>query len=74
MKEKKNNNLIKVEIDNQTFYYTSLNRAAYKLGIQSNSINWAIVRGINPKLPDGTYRAKVSIVDGSEISYKYINN
>lgn len=74
MRKKENNNLICVEVNNEKFYYTSMNRAAKKLSIQEASVRWAVMTNKNPLLPDGTRIAKVTLIDGSEIPYKYINN
>ena len=70
MKRKENNNLIKVIQPNNIGYFTSLNRVAKFLDVQVLTITWAITHGNTIKKCD----AKVEIVDGSEIPYKYINN
>lgn len=70
MKTKENNNLIKVTTKDGSFYFTSLNRTAKFLDVQILTITWAITHGNTIKKCD----AKVEIVDGSEIPYKYINN
>lgn len=74
MRRKENNNLVSINYSNGTvFYYTSMNRAACKLGVATASVKWAVEHG--NVLTD--YEGKVftiGIVDGSEIPYKLINN
>ena len=70
MRTKENNNLIKVTTKDGSFYFTSLNRTAKFLHVQILTINWALFHEGLIKKRD----AKVEIVDGSEIPYKYINN
>ena len=74
MRKKENNNLICVEVNNEKFYYTSMTRAANKLNVACGQVQWALLKGVNPTLPDGTRTAKVTLVDGSDIPYKLINN
>lgn len=74
MKRKKNNNLILVNVgENEKHYFTSTNRAGYFLGLQSNSVNWAIIHQ-NELVNSKNEIITVELVDGSEIPYKYINN
>lgn len=73
MKHKKNNNLILVKSGNETHYFTTTNRAGKYLGLQANSINWAIVHG-NILFNNKNEEVTISLIDGSEIPYKYINN
>lgn len=70
--KKQNNNLICVKIGEHKYYYTSANRAGVKLGLQQNSVNWAINHK-NKMITENDEIATVEIVDGSEIPYKYIN-
>lgn len=74
MRRKQNNNLVSINYSTgNVFYYTSMNRAALKLGIATASVKWAVEHG--NALTD--YEGKVftiGIVDGSEVPYKYINN
>lgn len=74
MRRKQNNNLVSINYGNgNAIYYTSMNRAACRLGIAPASVKWAVEHG--NVLTD--YEGKVftiGIVDGSEIPYKYINN
>ena len=74
MRRKMNNNLVSINYSNgNAIYYTSMNRAACRLGINPASVKWAVEHG--NVLTD--YEGKVftiGIVDGSEVPYKYINN
>ena len=71
-KKKENNNLVLVNVGKKKYYFTSSNRAAIFLGIQSNTVNCAILKN---KVLTNTKDEKVTIeiCDGSEIPYKYIN-
>lgn len=74
MKRKKNNNLILVNVGtDEKHYFTSANRAGQFLGIQPNSVNWAIVHG-NTLINNNDKKVTIELIDGSEIPYKYINN
>lgn len=74
MRRKENNNLVSINYSNgNAIYYTSMNRAALKLGIATASVKWAVEHG--NVLTD--YEGKVftiGIVDGSDVPYKLINN
>lgn len=73
MKTKENNNLILITENNKKIYFTSSHRAGNYLGVQGNSVNWAIVH--NNKLKNkNNEEVKIELVDGSEIPYKLINN
>ncbi len=72
MKQKKNNNLILVNIGSEKHYFTSANRAGNLLGIQPNSVNWAIVHK-NKLISNDDRIVTIELIDGSEIPYKYIN-
>jgi len=67
------NNLIMVKSEKSSKYFTNLNRAAKFVGIQPNSVSWAILNGNVIKDKEGN-DITLSMVDGSEIPYKYINN
>ena len=71
--KKKDNNLILMNIGDKKYYYTSMNRAGAKIGLQAASILWAIHHG-NELMDDDGNKITVEIVDGSEIPYKLINN
>lgn len=73
MKQKKNNNLILVNIGDEKHYFTSANRAGNLLGIQPNSVNWAI-KHKNKLISDDDRIVTIELVNGSEIPYKMINN
>ena len=68
----KNNNLILVNIGSKKYYYTSANKAGKLLGIQPNSINWAIIH--KNELLYRNNKVIIELIDGSDIPYKYINN
>ena len=74
MKRKQNNNLVMIDYGKgNRIYYTSMNRAACKLGIASASVKWAVEH--NNVLADYEGRSfSIGIVDGSEVPYKLINN
>ena len=74
MKRKQNNNLILItNKDNEKLYYSSYNRAAMSLGLQANSVKWAVNH--SKKITDfNGNEVKIELVDGSEIPYKLINN
>lgn len=73
MKRKKNNNLICLNIGKRKLYYTSSNRAGQYLGLKGASISWAITHCNILKTNEGE-DVTITIVDGSDIPYKYINN
>ena len=74
MKRKQNNNLVLItNKENEKLYYSSYNRAAMSLGVQANSIKWAVNH--SKKINDfNGNEVDVELVDGSEIPYKMINN
>lgn len=74
MKKKENNNLVLISYNNgDKYYYTSMNRAAMKLSIATQSVKWAIIH--NKILTDCEGKVfSIGIIDGSEIPYKLINN
>lgn len=73
MKRKKNNNLILVNVGaDEKHYFTSANRAGNLLGIQPNSVNWAINHK-NKLISNDDRIVTIELIDGSEIPYKYIN-
>ena len=71
--EKRDNNLVLIKSKNRSNYYTSISKAAKYLGVQANSVNWAITRRniLKDKYGDDV---TVEITDGSEVKYKQINN
>lgn len=73
MKNKKDNNLILVNVGDKKYYFTSSNRAGKMLGMQNNSINWAIIHK-NVLTNNAGEKVTIELVDGSDIPYKYINN
>jgi len=73
MKRKKNNNLILVNVGEEKHYFTSANRVGKFLGIQANSVSWAVMHQ-NVLVNNRGDNVTVQIVDGSEIPYKLINN
>lgn len=73
MKRKTSNNLILVNIGEDKYYFTSANRAGNLLGIQPNSVNWAI-KHHNKLISNDDRIVTIELIDGSEIPYKYINN
>lgn len=74
MRKKENNNLISVNYnDGGVFYYTSMNRAAMKLGVAAASVKWAIIHSNILTDVEGKVFT-IGIVDGSEVPYKLINN
>ena len=74
MKQRKNNDLIKLTLNGELVgYYSSTNRAAMKSGKAQASILWHLAHTGNwKKIDDEVWT--VEVVDGSEIAYKYINN
>lgn len=73
MKRKKNNNLILVNVGKTKHYFTSATRAGDYLGIQGNSVNWAILHN-NVLKNNNNEDVTIELVDGSDVPYKYINN
>jgi hypothetical protein len=73
MKTKKDNNLVLVNVGNKKYYFTSLTRAGRFLGLQSSSISWAIAHR-NELTNNAGEKVTITLVDGSDIQYKYINN
>lgn len=73
MKQKKNNNLIKLTLNGELLgYYSSPNRVAMKSGKAQASILWHLAHtGTWTDFDDEVWT--VEVVDGSEIAYKYIN-
>lgn len=73
MKRKKSNKLILVNVADRKYYFTSANRAGIFLGLQANSVTWAIAHeSVLTNNRDET--VTIEMVDGSDIPYKYINN
>lgn len=74
MRKKRDNNLVVLNYDDgEKKYYTSLTRAGLVVGLSSASVIWALNH--NNTIEDLSGRKLTfSIVDGSEIQYKYINN
>ena len=74
MSKKKDNNLVVLNFsDGRKLYFTSMNKAALHLGLNIGSINWAIMRHTK-MVTNGDIEVTVTIEDGSDIPYKYINN
>lgn len=72
-KKKKDNNLVCVLIGNTPHYFTSATRAGKYVGLASCSVVWAMTHN-NDLTTEKGESIKFSIVDGSDIPYKYINN
>lgn len=72
MEQEKNNNLIRVTIGDEVFYYTSYNRAGVKLGLKAIQIQNRCFTG-KPALCNGI-PVYIDLVDGSKITYDKINN
>ena len=74
MRKKKDNNLVAINFaDGEKQYYTSYTRAGYRVGLAPASVKWACNH--NNTLYDLNDRElTISLVDGSMIPYKYINN
>lgn len=73
MKRKKDNNLVCVSLDGAPHYFTSVTRAGKFVGLAGCSVNWALTHKNELYTEDGK-SIEFSIIDGSEIPYKYINN
>lgn len=73
MKMKKNNNLVLINEGEKKLYFTSFNRAGMHLGLQANSIKWAVNHN-NVLYNNRDEKITIELVDGSDIPYKYINN
>lgn len=73
IKPKKDNNLILVNVGKKKYYFTSTNRAGGFLGLQANSVNWAILHK-NVLTNNRDEKVTIEVIDGSEIPYKLINN
>lgn len=69
MKRKK---LVLVREENDLKYFTTSYKAAKYLGVQQNTLNWAIVNG-NKLTKDGK-PVEVDLVDGEGILYNLIDN
>jgi hypothetical protein len=74
MARKRNNNLIMIKHENgDKMYYTSTTQVGYKLGIANASVLWALEH--NNTLTDNCgNKLSISLVDGSEVKWKEINN
>ena len=73
MKQKKNNNLIKLTCNGEFIgYYSSRNRAAMKCGKAPASILWHLAHTGTWTEDDETW--EIELVDGSKITYDMINN
>ena len=72
-KGKKSNDLVLIHIGDKDIYFTTCTFAGNYLGIQANSVAYAIT---HKKVLMTTDDEKVTIelVDGSEVPYKLINN
>ena len=73
MARKTNNNLVKLTVGNDEFYYTSKNKAGMMVGLTTPSVDWALKHNNDLRTLDGKL-ITFEIVDGSEIPYKLINN
>lgn len=73
MARKKDNNLVKLTVGSEEFYYTSKNKAGMMVGLTAPSVDWALKHNNELKTLDGR-NITFEIVDGSEIPYKLINN
>lgn len=71
--KKRNNNLICIDVEGEKQYYTSASRAGKVLGLANCSVNWAIVHENTLVNNDGK-KVRISMIDGSDVPYKYINN
>ena len=62
--------LIDLEDSNKTLYFTSTGKAAGYIGIQASQLDYAMAKN------DGKWSKRwiISLEDGSEVPYKYINN
>ena len=69
----KGHDLICINICGEKHYFTSATKAGMYLGVQYNSIIWAIEHK-NKVITKDDRVCTITIVDGSEIPYKYINN
>lgn len=65
-------NLVLVREENDLKYFTTSYKAAKYLGVQQNTLNWAIVNG-NELTKDGK-PVEVDLVDGDGILYNLIDN
>lgn len=73
MSKKKDNNLILVNVGNKKYYFTSAGKAGNFLGMQGPSVSWAISHR-NELTNNAGEKVTITLVDGSDIQYKYINN
>lgn len=73
MRTKKDNNLILVNVGKKKHYFASATRAGNYLGMQGNSVNWAIIHR-NPLCNNNGEPITIELIDGSDIPYKLINN
>ena len=73
MSKKKDNNLILVNVGNKKYYFTSAGKAGNFLGMQGPSVSWAIAHR-NELTNNAGEKVTITLVDGSEIPYKLINN
>lgn len=74
MEKKFDNNLITISYKNgNRLYFTSMSRAALKLGISTASVKWALEHG-NRLIDSEDEVFTIKFTDGSEIPYKLINN
>lgn len=73
MQKKRDNNLVCINIGTEKYYYTSARKAGLYLGLQSASVLWAI-RHRNKLITNDDRIATITLEDGSDIPYKYINN
>jgi len=72
MKRRKDNNLVLLKIGEKKYYFTSMSKAGLFIGIAAASVKWAINYNTLMKSYDDE-DITFSIVDGSDIPYKYIN-
>lgn len=74
MRKKRNNNLVAINYANgEKLYYTSYTRAGYRVGLAAASVQWACEHG-NTLYDLNDKELTISLIDGSNVQYKYINN
>lgn len=66
------NNLVCINIGEEKLFFTTPGKAGLYLGLQYNSVMWAINHK-NKLITKDDRVCTVKIVDGSDIPYKYID-
>lgn len=73
MRKRSNNDLVLVNEGNKKLYFVSMNKAGLYLGLQANSVKWAIQHQ-NVLRNNNDEEVTIKIVDGTNVTWGEIYN